>query len=392
MKKTKIALLAAFLLAIFLIPVLTAVQCLTERTGWSDYENRALASLPDFSASAILSGKTAAGIESFLSDHIVSRDAWLRAYTAIALDVRRSPVVNGVAVTKRALLPATGIADGEGADCGAEAARMAASLAAVQKAAEDAGGVFLYVGIPEQRSALRGDYPDYMENDARKWDAQEAAFSAAMEQASVPLLLMRPVMVQTGGIAGYYALTDHHYNLRGAYLTYETVLAALREKGVDAQTVQMDFAALPNPFYGTYSRKLYGLSPVADSLLTGVYASEPSYARWDNGVRTDAPMQTLPADSASPVFYGDYMQGDQAETIIQTNRDGLPKLLIVGDSFTNAFETIAWRSFSETRSLDFRHYTEKTLTQYIADYRPDVVLVLRDDASYLSFEGNGALQ
>jgi hypothetical protein len=392
MKKTKITLLTVFLLVIFLVPVLTAAQCLAQRSGWSDYENRALAKLPDFSASAAFSGKTQSGIESFLSDHLFQRDFWLQAYTALALDVRRSPTVNGVVITRTVLLPATGVADRQDDDIGEQAEKMAQSLAGIRKATEQAGGVFLYVGVPEQRSALRAYYPAYMNNNAAEWDENEAAFAAAMEQAGVPLLLMREKLSAGGDILQYYAKTDHHYNLRGAYLTYAAAMQALREKGVDAPTVQMDFAALPNPFYGTYSRKLYGLSPVADSLLSGVYADEPAYERWDNGKRTDAPMQTLPADAASPVFYGDYMQGDQGETIVQTNRTGLPKLLVVGDSFTDAFETIAWRSFSEMRSLDFRHYSENTLTQYIADYQPDAVIVLRDDASYLDFTGNGALQ
>ena len=41
------------------------------------------------------------------------------------------------------------------------------------------------------------------------------------------------------------------------------------------------------------------------------------------------------------------------------------------------------------RSLDLRYYTEKTLSEYIREYRPDVVLCIRDDLNYLSTEGNG---
>ena len=46
----------------------------------------------------------------------------------------------------------------------------------------------------------------------------------------------------------------------------------------------------------------------------------------------------------------------------------------------------------ETRSLDFRHYAEKTLTEYLQGYQPEVVLVLRDDVSCLTLTGNGNLQ
>ena len=50
-----------------------------------------------------------------------------------------------------------------------------------------------------------------------------------MEQAGVPLLLMRPVFDKTDDVLTYYSAVDHHYNLRGAYLTYETVCRTLTD-------------------------------------------------------------------------------------------------------------------------------------------------------------------
>lgn len=86
------------------------------------------------------------------------------------------------------------------------------------------------------------------------------------------------------------------------------------------------------------------------------------------------------------------MCGDAAETVIKTNRPELKKVLIVGDSFTNAMETILYLSFDEMRSLDYRYYTEKTLTEYIAEYQPDIVLIARDTSVCLGTDGNGNLQ
>ena len=50
-----------------------------------------------------------------------------------------------------------------------------------------------------------------------------------------------------------------------------------------------------------------------------------------------------------------------------------------------------YASFNEMRSIDLRHYTEKTLREYIADYRPDVVICIRDETTYFSADGNGDL-
>ena len=85
------------------------------------------------------------------------------------------------------------------------------------------------------------------------------------------------------------------------------------------------------------------------------------------------------------------MGGDIGETIVKTNRPELPKILIVGDSFTNALEPLAIFDFDEMRSLDYRHFDGAALSDYIRAYRPDYVLLLRDDVSCLNQTGNGAI-
>ena len=42
-----------------------------------------------------------------------------------------------------------------------------------------------------------------------------------------------------------------------------------------------------------------------------------------------------------------------------------------------------------TYCVDFRYETEKTLDDYLAEYRPDVVLCVRDETTFLSADGNG---
>ena len=85
------------------------------------------------------------------------------------------------------------------------------------------------------------------------------------------------------------------------------------------------------------------------------------------------------------------MGGDYGETVLETHRPELPKLLIFGDSFTNALETLLYASFDETRSMDLRHYHGGSLRDYIADYRPDVVLCVLNDSFYYTTAGNGAV-
>ena len=113
------------------------------------------------------------------------------------------------------------------------------------------------------------------------------------------------------------------------------------------------------------------------------------YTREDNGKASATPLIQIRASGQS--LYTDYMGGDIGETIVRTNRPGLPKILIVGDSFTNALEPLAVVDFDEMRSLDYRHFDGAALSDYIRAYRPDYVLILRDDVSCLNRTGNGAI-
>ena len=97
----------------------------------------------------------------------------------------------------------------------------------------------------------------------------------------------------------------------------------------------------------------------------------------------------LPTAEDLPTTYNLYMGGDYGETILETNRPELPDVLVFGDSFTNALETLLYNSFDEMRSLDLRHYTDKTLRDYITDYQPDIVICVMNDTFYYTQSGNG---
>ena len=112
---------------------------------------------------------------------------------------------------------------------------------------------------------------------------------------------------------------------------------------------------------------------------------------WGNDTPSLAGWITQPANDWESVFYG-YMCGDISETVLQTDRPELPDALMFGDSFTNPLETIWYASFDETRSLDLRYHTELSLLDYVEEYRPQVVVCVRDYEQMLNMYGNGSIQ
>jgi hypothetical protein len=376
-----------FITVIFAVPVLTKLEVPKEI---SVSENRALAKPPVLTVENVLDGKYFSGWETYLSDHIWLRDGWLFADTVFELSEGHS-VVRDVVITPTALLPyVASDAPDEYADASATA--MAAKYKALSDAALQNGGVFLYINVPEQCSMLRDLYPAGLYTGELRYDSQNRAFESAMVTDGVNYLDMRPIFEATGNAAEFYSQTDHHYNLKGAYLTYQTLCDSLSSLGVGV-TAKTDAVlnTLPNTFKGSRGRKIYNLTSFNDKLMYITWDSPIAFTRSDNGNTGVAQVYVLPSSDSEDVAYNMYMGGDIAETVIETGRPNLPDALIFGDSFTNALETVLYTSFDTTVSLDFRYNTKQSIYDYIKQYKPDVVICLRDDTATLSTDGNGNL-
>lgn len=211
-------------------------------------------------------------------------------------------------------------------------------------------------------------------------------FLSALAQNGIPCLDMAPYLSEDWD--RYYSKVDHHYNFYGAYETYSRIIEYLSHEGIKASAVKdLDIRPLETPFLGAYARKLMGTFPSQERLYTYTLPQPIPFRRWNNGYEGAG----IVFDEDRSQLYAYYMGGDLGETVICTERPALPNVLIIGDSFTNALECILCASFNEMRSLDFRYYTQRSVCAYLQDYHPDVVLLVRDDVSFLNTDGNGTM-
>ena len=356
-------------------------------------ENRTLATMPDYSKEEILSGDYFSAWETFLSDHAAARDSLLKTNTLVEMKLLHEPVVNSVVVTDDLLLEYLEYGRWDTAYLETDSEKMSDGIKSLSDYIAERGGSFFYVGVPEQFSYFRFRYPDYLEN--RDWilDKTHKLFSEDLSERNVNYIDMDAEFAMLSRPAELYSATDHHYSFLGALETSARVIEKINSvTGYDLKIPTADDYAiteLPNPYMGSRDRKLYGLSGINEKATIGTVKLPVPYTRYDNGEQTDAPLFKLPSTDTELVTYELYMGGDYAETIIKTDRPELPNALIYGDSFTDAAEPILYSSFNETRSLDLRYYNAKTLREYIDEYKPDVVICIRDDTCFFNAEGNG---
>jgi hypothetical protein len=380
-----------FILLLVAVPIATL---LSERSHVSFYEQRNLASTPQMTWDGLSDGSYFNQIETVLSDHIVKRDSLVKLNTWCDFKLGK-PGVSGIAVTKEALLSDNGYQKWDLSYLSGLADEVGSGLKSLNDEIRSYGGYFCYLGVPLQSTYFASKYPDYMDN--RLWDTQaiRASFSAELEKNEIPFVDMHSVYDTLGDPEEYYSKTDHHYTYQGALVAYTSLMNRInQDTGESLRVLTMDdlnFQTLPNTFLGSSNRKLYGLWQGDDKLEIGTLKSPISFTRTDNGEPVVASLYDVPTSSDWLVTYGVYMGGDIGETVIKTNRSDLPNALIFGDSFTNPIETLFWASFNETHSLDLRYYTAESLKDYITQYRPDVVICVRDETVYLSKDGNGKI-
>ena len=386
----QVAFLACFLAVILAVPAGTLLFSKNNTSAY--YENRALAEWPEITVEGILDGSLAQSLETWYSDHAPGRATLLKIDTFLSMDVLHRPVVNDIVTTQDVLLPFLDYSEYTPAAYEATVDSMAVPFSKLNQHIEETGGSFYFVGFPEQRIYFEEEFPDYLSNHENEAEAADTIFREALEDEGIAFLDMGEVYDDLGHPADYYSTVDHHYNYYGAYAAYRSIMDTLAADGWDLPVLMEEdftFQELPNPYIGSRNRKLYNLWPNEDRAVIAEVKDPVAYTRYDNGELSDKPLYVLPAAEELPTTYNLYMGGDFAETILETNRPELPDVLVFGDSFTNALETLLYNSFDEMRSLDLRHYTDKTLRDYITDYQPDIVICVMNDTFYYTPTGNG---
>lgn len=387
------AFLAVLLAGLIAFPL--GVGLWSHRETSAYYENRSLAERPALTWASLWDGSYGADFESWYSDHAPGRTTLLKADTAVQMNLLHRPVVNGVVMeADGVLVPYLDYDEWSPAAYEAAAAPIGEDLAALNEYVEACGGMFCYVGFPEQRVYFEDAFPDYLNNHENEAAAADGIFARTLAENGVDFLNMREGYATQGNPAAYYSAVDHHYNYYGAYAAYRVILDHLAGRGMVLPVLTEEdliFEELPNPYIGTRNRKLYNLWPNSDRAVIAYQKDPVDFVRTDNGQSSDKPLFVLPAAEDLPTTYNLYMGGDFGETVLETDRPELPDALIFGDSFTNALETLLYASFDETRILDLRHYTDLSLKDYIDRFRPDVVICVQNDTFYYTTTGNGAV-
>ena len=401
MDKTKIQKLSSlcinvvFMGFIFGLCILSAYGVMKNNATYSYYENRSLASFPEIEKEAILDGSFFTQIDDWYRDHTAKRNGVLAYDTLLNLNVLKRPVVNETVITDDVLLPYNTPEVVDTANINILAQMMGERLLSHSDLCESYGGKFYYIAVPCQYVFYEDSYPWYLNSRAEYTEATSTALFSELDKVGVSYIDMLDVFNKNGHLPEYSSTIDNHYSIFGALETYKVLMNKVNEDtGLNLNVMtENDYTVkiLPNTYVGSRTRKLLGLRESDEKLSIITPNEDIPFTRWNWGNDTPgAPIvYSLPANETDDVVYGLYMDGDCSITKIETKRPDLPTVLVCGDSFTNALESLIWYNFDTMYSLDFRHFSDMTLEEFIAEYKPDVVVCVRDYEQLVNPSFNG---
>ena len=190
-----------------------------------------------------------------------------------------------------------------------------------------------------------------------------------------------------------FTSTDHHWNYRGSYQAYLDIIHMIFGEDIEDYYIPTGTRVFPFVYNGSHAKSLK--QPISTEPFT-VYTFDgfPCYTCKINGKKStygryesymNGHYSTYIYDAHYALFYG----GDKA-VITFTNESAAdaPDLLIIGNSFTNAVQTLLAKHYHTIVSIDPRHINQNTfsLSEFVEEYGIDQILLLSDIKLYTIYD------
>lgn len=353
-----------FALLLFGLAILTLA--LPKKT-FSETENRTLAALPKPTKETVLDGQFTAGFAKWLSDHYAGRDLFVSVKSGfdLLLGAREH---GGVYLTNKGLVDSFTEKDAKEFD------KNIGAVEAFQQKLTAYGADFRLLIAPTGTEV----YADRLPAGAPVLDAAPL-FDRLRENAAFVDL--------TGVFAAHrdedlFYTTDHHWTARGAYLAYCEWMNARGETPKTEADFKLE--TVTDSFYGTlYSRFGLFLPVFRDTLVA------PAAEALGHVTRTNSKGEAFDSLYAPETLTGKdkylYFLGGNDSIVELTTDAGTGKsLLLVKDSYANAFLPYVMPEFDRVTVIDLRYYSMDVVMNLVKNNAYTDVLVLYNLKSFAS--------
>ncbi len=324
---------------------------LTEDIIFSQYENRKLQTLPNFSMDSLFSSKYTSEFDAYVNDQFPLRPQWIQVKTSLERNILFKNCINDVYLGKDDYL----INRYTTKDI--NIARIEKNIEYLNKFSAQHDAIVI---IPPTASEVLVDklpFGYYHINQANYLDKIE-------NRSDTSNILYEHTD------ENIYFKTDHHWTLLGAYYVYKELVN---------DPLPYEVATASNSFLGTTYRKINYANTV-DSLST--FQSPHTFSvTYDLSITTDSLYTESALDTLDQYVY--YLDGNHAITVIENETiNSTESLLIVKDSFANTFAPLIANHYQTVHMIDLRNYNG-SVTKYIEEHEFDHIMFLYNQINFM---------
>ena len=332
-------------LLFFLLPVIVLVSSIIlPDTGFSEKENRILASRPALKLDQIISGGYEKQFETYENDQFPLRDMWI---TLKATTDRLMGKVeeNGVYLGKNGYLMEAFNAPSQ--------TQYDATVNAMTSFAQKHSDLKQYALIaPNSVNILKSNLTAFAPTDDQNpWIDK---LKDSLTSAGVTFIDIRDTFTDHKTEDLYYH-TDHHWTTLGAYYAY---LQAAAVMGIDTSSDSYDKAPVSQTFKGTLSAKSGFRSGETDELDVflpngdNTLSSVVNYVDEQKKSASFYDTSKLNTRDKYALFFG----GNHAQIKISTPTESNNTLLVLKDSYANSFVPFLAQHYRKIIMIDPRYY------------------------------------
>lgn len=376
MKKANVqslSLISVFLITIFGFFLFTFV---TPSKSQSLLENRKLAQRPDLNSENLLTGEYSKRFEQYYNDQFPMRDSFIETNAIINKNFFRQNIIDDVYVADDGYLLSQ-IAEVTPADVKKMASginELAANLAKKN--------IPVYTALmPNKSTMMENKFPDYFPSYGQKnmnllYKELDKTAHPIDSRASLDKHMNEDYM---------FFYSDHHWQSKAAFYAYQEVMSEIiKNDQMDEKVHQYNdysWDLKGKPFYGSDARKTTSANAKkTDTILVAQLKEthQPFIMKWGDRSRNSLyNMDFLTMEDPYTNRYQAYIGGDYAQiTITNPNKTSGRKVLVIKDSYANAFIQFLVPHYKETHVLDLRHYNKMPVEKYVEKNNIDQIVLI----------------
>lgn len=337
--------------------VLIIMNIFKTNKTFSEQENRVLAKIPEFSMEKLVSGEYSSNLDTYINDHFIFRDEWLKLNSQYELLLQKTEI-SDIYIGKDGYL----FEKFESNDKNLQIAKKQ-----INNFANNVDIPVRFILVPNSIYINQEKLPNNVDVENQEYIID----NMYENMENVTTIDVTDVLKENKNDYIYFK-TDHHITSDGAYLIYEKYC---EEIGINP-VLKQDFTQeiVSTEFLGTFDSKAQILNQAKDEIVV-----------YKNNINTNLVSVEYDNSTTNSIFneeyltkkdkYSYFLNGNNAKVVVKTNVKNGKKLLVIKDSYAHIMTQFLVQNYEEIHFIDPRYY-RNSMTNYVKDNNITETLIM----------------